>query len=258
MITKKAVNKDLFKRGWAFTNSAREAWSKIIEIYKVSNPNGKILLPSYIGWSPNEGSGIFDSVTNSELEYEFYNLGIKLNIDFTDLQNKLVKDSKPLVLLVHYFGFVDSEYSKITNWLNDKNIFFVEDCAHAWLSDLIGGVCGREGQYSFYSLYKVLPLSNGGILVNNRTVDSAVELNEYRTNPIIDLSFDLFSIYKVRRANYNYLRNLLEKVPKVEIIHKELNEGICPQTLPVMIADHDRNTLYHKMNEHILVHVSAT
>ena len=34
MITKKALNKELFTREWTYTNSAREAWSEIIEKYK--------------------------------------------------------------------------------------------------------------------------------------------------------------------------------------------------------------------------------
>ncbi len=249
MITKKALKKNAFKRSWELTNSAREAWSRIIEYYKIFNTNGKIFLPAYIGWSPNEGSGIFDSVSNSALDFEFYKLDYKLNIDFLDLQNKLEKSPKSLVLLVHYFGFVDSKYFKITNWLKEKEIFFVEDCAHAWLSDLIGGVCGRSGQYSFYSLHKLLPLSEGGILVNNHPEKSIDKFNENRINPIIDLSYDLFNIYKVRRKNYMYLCYLLAEVPKIEIIHSKLNDGICPQTLPVIIEDYDRNRLYEEMNE---------
>ena len=49
-----------------------------------------------------------------------------------------------------------------------NNVFFVEDCAHAWLSDVIGGVCGRKGKYSFYSLHKLLPLIEGGLEISNQ------------------------------------------------------------------------------------------
>lgn len=243
MITKKALNQGRFKREWVYMNSARDAWSEIIEKYKISHPNGKILLPAYIGWSANEGSGIFDSVVKSGVEFDFYGLGMHLEINVDDLKLKTSKNENPLVLLVHYFGFMDSRYSEIANWLEENNVFFVEDCAHAWLTDLIGGVCGRRGNFSFYSLHKLLPVATGGIMVNN-----APEQNE-GMNPFFELNYDLFSIYAIRRSNYNYLAHLLSEVAGVEVIYKTLEEGICPQTLPVIVENFDRTTLYNKMNE---------
>lgn len=248
MITKKARNLNNFKRQFSGTNSARNAWSIIIEHYKISYPNGKILLPSYIGWSPNEGSGIFDSVINSELDYDFYELDEKLNINFADLQDKLKRDLSQLVLLVHYFGFVDKNYDQIVDLLLENDIFFVEDCAHSWLSDIIGGECGRKGNFSFYSLHKLLPISNGGILVNNRNSDIKTSLNSIN-NPFFDLNYDLYSIYSIRRSNYLYLCERLEKIPSVNVIHKELGNNVCPQTLPVIINNYDRDKLYQEMNE---------
>lgn len=244
MITKKALNQDRYKRDWLYKDSARDAWSAIIEEYKISHPNGRILLPSYIGWSANEGSGIFDSVVKSGMKYDFYGLGLHLEIDVDHLKHKVLEEEKQLVLLVHYFGFIDSKYQEITVWLEEKNIPFVEDCAHAWLTDLIGGVCGRKGNYAFYSLHKLLPVATGGIMVNN-----IAEANIESLNPLFDLNYDLFSIYSVRRSNYSYLAARLKDVAGIEVIYKTLDEGICPQSLAVIVADYDRNTLYQEMNE---------
>lgn len=244
MITKSANIKNNFLRKFNYTKSAREAWGVIIEKYKVENSSGTILLPSYIGWSAHEGSGIFDSVYNSGLNYEFYNLNGNLRIDFFDLQSKSKKYNGCLVLLVHYFGFIDNNYNLITNWLDNNNIFYVEDCAHAWLSDLIGGVCGRRGKFSFYSLHKLLPMRDGGLIVQNRP--NEVTIN---TNPFLDLYYDLYSIHRIRRQNYIYLLKLLENVSGIEIIYPELPEGICPQTLPIILINFDRDELYFKMNE---------
>lgn len=245
MITKKALNQDQYKREWVYTDSARDAWSEIIEKYKITNPKGKIFLPSYIGWSSNEGSGIFDSVVKSGLEYDFYGLGLYLDVNIEDLKQKVSQDKESLVLLVHYFGFMDSKYNEITDWLTENNIFFVEDCAHAWLTDLIGGVCGRKGAFSFYSLHKLLPVATGGIMVNNTPEGNL----KSEVNPFFELNYDLFSIYNIRRSNYNYLVGLLKDVKGIDVIYKELEEGVCPQTLPVIVEDFDRTTLYHKMNE---------
>lgn len=245
MIAKKALNQDCFKRTWSYTDSARDAWSEIIEKYKISHPNGKIVLPAYIGWSANEGSGIFDSVVKSGMDYDFYGMGKHLEINVDDLKLKTSKNENPLVLLVHYFGFMDTKYDEITNWFEENNIFFVEDCAHAWLTDLIGGVCGRRGSFSFYSLHKLLPVSTGGIMVNNKPEG----IKKDQINPFFELNYDLFSIYSTRRTNYNYLVNLLLDIKGIEVIYKNLEEGICPQTLPVIVENYDRTTLYHKMNE---------
>ena len=245
MITKKAMNKNLFKREWFYRDSARVAWSDIIEKYKNLNPNGKILLPSYIGWSSNEGSGIFDSLINSGLDYDFYELGMRLKINIDDFKSKIGKNENPLVLLVHYFGFVDSDYNQITNWLCNKHVFFVEDCAHAWLTDLIGGICGRKGAFSFYSLHKLLPLNTGGIMVNNNPEENL----KPQTSPFFELNYDLYSIYSIRRSNYKYLANLLRNIKGIEVIHTKLEDGICPQTLPVIVEDFDRTNLYQQMND---------
>ena len=239
------MNQDRFKRAWSYKNSARDAWSDIIERYKVTHPIGKILLPAYIGWSVKEGSGIFDSVLKSGIEFEFYGLGMHLEIDFDDLKSKVEANKKPLVLLVHYFGFTDLDYIKIATWLEDNNIFFVEDCAHAWLTDLIGGVCGKRGNFSFYSLHKLLPVATGGIMVDN----SPTEYFNNAINPFYELNYDLYSIYNLRRTNYNYLLQLLLDIKGIEVIYKNLYEGICPQTLPVIVESYDRTSLYNKMNE---------
>ena len=247
MINKKATKQNSYNRDWIYTNSAREAWSNIIEQFKLANPVGKILLPSYIGWSPNEGSGIFDSVTKSGLDYDFYDLDLNLNISVTDLKQKVHINTQPLVLIVHYFGFIDQNYEEITEWLTQNNIFFVEDCAHAWLTDLIGGKCGRKGKYSFYSLHKLLPLTNGGLLVSNGKI--LQYNNKSKVNPSVDLGFDLFSIFEKRRNNYKYLAKQLVKIRDLDIIYPELNDGVCPQTLPVIVNNYNRDKLYHEMNE---------
>lgn len=242
MISKIAINKDRFKRSWSYTDSARNAWSEIIEKYKEDNPKGTVLLPSYIGWSANEGSGIFDSVVKSGLEYDFYSMGLHLEIDVADLKKKVLQNPNQLILLVHYFGFIDSKYEEITNWLLENKISFVEDCAHAWLSDLIGGACGRKGKYSFYSLHKLLPLGTGGIMVCN------TDINDKGINPFFELNYDLLSIYTIRRSNYKYLLNLLKDIEGIAVLYKDLEDGICPQTLPVIVQNYDRNSLYHEMN----------
>ncbi len=245
MITKIAVKTGNFRRKWTYTNSAREAWYDIISKFKTIRPEGNILLPAYIGWSPNEGSGIFDSVNNSGLKYSFYDLNLHLEIDFKKLKEQILADTSQLVLLVHFFGFPDKKYDEIVSWLKQNEITFVEDCAHAWLTDLIGGKCGRAGDFSFYSLHKILPTIDGGLLVDNNPNNFDESLTPY-----FNLTYDLQSIYNKRIFNYKYLTNLLKGLDnEFTFLHEEIHEGICPQTLPVIVNNYNRDQLYQEMND---------
>lgn len=244
-ITKQAENKRTFRRHWIKTESARDAWFQIIEEYKSRKLKGRILLPAYIGYSVKEGSGIFDSVRNSGLAYNFYSLNKNLEIDVDDFKQKVLRDPEQLVLLVHYFGFMDSEYIKLTSWLEDIKVEFIEDCAHSWIGDLVGGVCGRKGKKAFYSLHKLLPIESGGVLVDNSVQN---EVND-NSNPLVNLGYDLNGIYEIRRRNYYFLLNRLENVKGISLIKQNLEPGICPQTFPIIIEGQTRNEIYNLMNE---------
>ena len=249
MISKIAINKNKFTRNFVFTKNARSAWSSIIEHYKKDHPNGKILLPAYIGWSPNEGSGIFDSVVSAKIDFDFYLLDKFLQIDFADFKAKIKIEDKPLILLVHYFGVVDMQYNEIVDWLKKEEEYFVEDCAHAMLTDLIGGQCGREGKFSIYSLHKLLPLDAGGILVNNWNEKVTIEKGSENKIDDFHFGFDLWKIANKRRTNYSFLTEFLTNTKGITIIHPILKDGIFPQTLPILIHSDKRDDLYFLLNK---------
>ena len=75
MITKKPNNQTNFKRKIYFTNSARQAWGLVL---KELNPDDKILLPSYIGVTDREGSGIYDPVISNNIKHNFYLLNLHI------------------------------------------------------------------------------------------------------------------------------------------------------------------------------------
>lgn len=227
-----------------YFDSARDAWGEVIKYFLEKNPNTKVLLPAYIGFSSNEGSGIFDPVKNHKCTYNFYNFKSDLSIDFESLKEKVLDDTNCIVLLVHYFGFPDIRYNEICTWLEQNNIPFIEDCAHALFSDYIGGVCGGRGLFSFYSLHKMLPLNTGGMLISNYGIN--IDNDNNKIYPIFN--FDFKSIFDKRRENYNTLLELLKDVDSIEILHANLFDGICPQTLPILVK-RNRDIIYSKMNE---------
>ena len=201
-----------------------------------------ILLPAYIGWSSREGSGVFDPIAASGLRPRFYRLTPDLAIDIDSLRAHLVRADVAVLLLIHYFGHVDPACSTAVRLAREAGVQIVEDAAHAMLSDLIGGTCGRQGDATLYSLHKMVP-ATGGVLVRNRAATSTSD-----ALPAI-WRHDLAAIAVRRRRNAAYLQlQLRDLADEVEILWPNLAEGEIPQTLPLRILRADRDAVYHAMN----------
>lgn len=99
----------------------------------------------------------------------FYRIGADLKTDVEDLSRRLTGDVKA-VLVTHFLGF-PQPIEEIRGICDKKNVFLLEDCAHALLSSLNGRNLGTFGDIAVFSLLKTLPVPNGGILViNNESV----------------------------------------------------------------------------------------
>lgn len=246
VIQKIATERENYQRKFFFENRARDGWKNIISQYTKQQSVPVVLLPAYIGWSPNEGSGIFDPILELKVKFDFYRITDKLQIDMEDFKCRIKHFNNVLVLIVHYFGFPDKNYHEITKWLDENKVCFVEDCAHALLSDEIGGICGRKGEYAFYSLHKLLPFSKGGMVKINKIVNP-VESTFKSIENIPYWGYDLHSIYNKRRENFKTLIPLLDSVPGMKLLYDKLPDGIGPQTFPVLL-ERDRDKIYHEMN----------
>jgi dTDP-4-amino-4,6-dideoxygalactose transaminase len=246
MIEKIAKEEGNYLRNFSFDNRARDCWKTIILNQLEIEKETTVLLPAYIGWSSNEGSGIFDPIREVSCSYMFYKISSMLQINIEDFKKTVLLANKPFVLLVHYFGFPDSSYQLIAGWLTENKIPFIEDCAHALYSDLCGNSCGKLGMASFYSLHKMLPFHEGG-MYTKRSVDEQKTFNE-KTNKIYPFwNYDLFGIYNKRRKNANYLLSKLSAIHNITILHPKIEEGVGPQTFPVRL-EKNRNDVYHQMN----------
>lgn len=247
-IHNKALNKNNNKRIFTSFYKARNAWQSIIEAFRNKYPNAVVLLPAYIGWSQYDGSGIFDPVRNLGVPYAFYGLDKKLKIDIDHLKESVNNYENPIVLLAHYFGFPDCNYHDITNWLDHNKVYYVEDSAHAMFSDLIGGSCGRKGAYNIFSLHKMLPYEDGGILVDNQKNSLTIRQENYKE--LLEVfSYDLKTIYDIRIKNYNYLSELVSDIKGTTLLYPKIDDGVCPQSLPILLDNFNRDEVYFKMNE---------
>lgn len=246
-ITKKPTISNAYKYAYKSFKKARHAWESILIGFQKRHPDCTVILPSYIGWSSNEGSGIFDPVSNTNTPYKFYEISQTLRINVNDFKNVIKSANNPIVLLVHYFGFPDEKYNEITNWLDTNNVYYVEDSAHAMLSDLIGGICGKNGAYNIYALHKMLPFPDGGYLIDNQKDSLDIEMDKNADiSPIF--YYDLRKIYSLRRRNYQFLIDNIKNIKGITILYPTLAEGLCPQTLPIILDDYDRDMVYNELN----------
>lgn len=90
-----------------------------------------------------------------------------LCLSYEDLIKKVTSKTKAVVV-VHIGGHIAFDIEKIAAFCKEKNIFLVEDCAHAHGAKWNGkaaGSWGFAGSYSFYAT-KTLPLGEGGMVVS--------------------------------------------------------------------------------------------
>lgn len=104
-----------------------------------------------------------------EIQPRFYRIGTDLKTDIEDLGKRLTENVKA-VLVTHFLGF-PQPIEEIRAICDERNVFLLEDCAHALLSSYKGRDVGTFGDIAIFSLLKTLPVPNGGILaINNESV----------------------------------------------------------------------------------------
>lgn len=250
-ISKRAENPDGFKRAMIPYANARSAFRAFLEA-SAFQPADVVLLPAFVGWSPREGSGIFDPVQASGVQFDFYRMTSRLEIDLEDLRFKCRSRQARVVVLVHYFGFPDRSYGEAVELAQAAGAQVVEDEAHALFSDLVGGICGRRGDAAIFSLHKMLPPTSGGMLVLNRGAADAMAFSRAGSDAETEralVEYDFFEISRARRRNALYLLHLLEPLAgRVEPLYATLPNGVVPQTLPVLVHSTNRDQLYFDLN----------
>ena len=113
-------------------------------------------------------------------------------------------------------------------------------------TDYIDGTCGKFSDISIYSLHKMLPYKNGGMIrINNNEI---IEL-EKNDNYYNILEYDLKEIAKKRKRNAMIIEEELENVKGIKILRKtNIYENQTPQTYPILILEKDKNYFYHRLN----------
>lgn len=119
----------------------------------------RVLIPSYVCDS------VLGPIEAIGAQAAFYRMTDQLGIDHQSVET-LLDDSVRAVLAVHYFG-LPSDLTALRELCNARNVWLIEDCAHALFSFNGGVPLGRAGHASVFSPWKSLPIPDGGILVLN-------------------------------------------------------------------------------------------
>jgi dTDP-4-amino-4,6-dideoxygalactose transaminase len=253
MITKSASDKNNYSENLEFTNSARTGWELIINSISKLKGQHKILLPSYIGYTEREGSGIFDPVQNTNSYYEFYSLENDLSVNYDSLEQLAANNEFNILLVVHYFGICRNDLNKIKSICERYELVLVEDCAHAFQLGSAEESLGTFGDFSFYSVHKYFPVESGGIVKN---ISKKIEIVRPTENQqmSIDVAFQILKsevkqIADKRKHNFKLYSKLLNNNKGIEIMY-ELRENEIPQTFPIRVKRNLREKLYfHLMDK---------
>lgn len=251
MIAKGATDPKHFHHRALFYRAAREGFGDLLDHF-LAGGRRDILLPAFIGWSPREGSGVFDPVRASAARPVFYNLNPDLTVDLISLARALELHPGGMLVVLHYFGRTEPKMAAIRDLAEKNDTLLIEDLAHGFYSWAIGGGAGRWGAASLFSLHKMLPRGDGGMMVYR---DPAILIGQRETAPELArflLDYDWASIAAARRANFEAIAERLQASSRngsdFALLWPECATGDVPQTLPIRILRGDRDTVYHRMN----------
>ena len=203
----KSIDNGTYKCSKYIYKSGRFSLYKIIKIIQSKKNIKKIYIPNFICREVLEGISAF------KLDIIFYNVNRDLYPDFSALRNHMCNNS--LFLVVNYFG-IRSNWDEINKLKFEYNLTVIEDNSHS-LTIESQYELGVNGDFSFNSLRKIIPVLSGSeILVNNS--DYSINYN-YKKRFIDKNEF----IYYFRRylSIFSFLRNKSTKNHSKEIVKSE-------------------------------------
>lgn len=248
MIEKIQRNPNNFRINMYYYHRARDAMFDMVQ--QLCDFGYKdIFIPGYIGWSPREGSGIFDPLNSIEgLVRHYYRMTKGLAIDIGSLRKGLKE--KSILLIVNYFGFRDEQMEVAIQIAKERDCIVIEDNAHGFFTFFCHGSVGADS--TFFSLHKMFPFEEGGsLLLLNDILSIQPKQNLEVFNELIPCVYDINGIARKRKENFKALWALMEGNEEYFIPLKTEEDIVdnVPQTFPIIIKRGNRDKIYEIMNE---------
>ncbi|MEK7376218.1 MAG: hypothetical protein AABZ57_03515 [Candidatus Margulisiibacteriota bacterium] len=201
-------------------------------------------MPSYIGRSSREGSGVFDPVKKSGCEFEFYPVKKDVSIDTDDLILRIRKNKGQVLFLIGYFGFRDPKTDMIKKEARKNGMIIIDDLAHSFFTFLRDPAIDFD--HGLVSFHKLFPADKGGAVISKQK-------RTLKTKQSFDLgAYNINGIIAKRRENYDVLLDRMKHLAKkhdIKILRGDLKDSV-PQTFPILLKDEEtRDRLYFGLNE---------
>ncbi len=107
----------------------------------------------------------------------FYSINRRLEPDLDELE-RLSRSRARVLYAIHYLGW-PQPLEELAALCRKRGMILIEDCALAMLSEKNGRPLGAFGDYSFFCLYKTVPIPNGGLVVQNGPVLGEIARMEF-------------------------------------------------------------------------------
>ncbi|TLY21991.1 MAG: aminotransferase class V-fold PLP-dependent enzyme [Nitrospirae bacterium] len=121
-----------------------------------------VLMPDY-----HSGVEVW-AVRAAGARVRYYHINRNMEPDLDELR-QLSRSNPRALFLIHYLGW-PQPMKELMALCRERDMILIEDCALALLSEVDGQPLGSFGDYAIFCLYKTLPVPNGGLLVQNKTV----------------------------------------------------------------------------------------
>lgn len=181
---KRDLNKKL-----VYLSSGRDCLRYIVKNLGL-NKKSKILLPSYLCKS------MLPPFKESGGEIVFYNLNKDLSINLKDLEKKSRKEISVL-LIIHYFGFLQKDIKEIKKICNKNKMILIEDQVQSAFSKY-----KPIGDFYFNSYRKLIPIPDGASI--NRIKNYKLKISK----SINHLNFFFIRLLQGILKNFNLFKNI--------------------------------------------------
>lgn len=212
-----------------------------------------VLMPSYIGWSPNEGSGLMDPVREARFIPVFYPLRRNLQPDFLALQELLEHFDRCVLLVVHYFGYRVRLPKSLLGSLGTRDVTLIEDWAHD-LSFIDEFSQLDSNHFAIFSLHKWVASQSGGFILGDSKALNAVHYEPMDTDDLnVYVRSNLKKISARRWSNFRIVQSQLRGLRGLKPLDDDGSNISCPLNIPMLVQSKAaRNTLYQTLMAHAI------
>lgn len=154
--------------------------------------------------------------------------------------SRVVTEKTRLMFIIHEFGVPDPKTKAIVEIAREKDIPVVEDCAHTFDSKVDGKLVGSFGDYAIYSLPKVFPMKEGGIITgDNLDFVPYYSSKEKIKQELMHYLPMLQASTKRKQAMFEYLDTFFDPLFTI-------NEDVSPYRFP-LVVNGDASVLHKEL-----------